>query len=46
VDEATSARAALILNQRAGNGSNVRALAGGWNEWVKDGNPVIQSTRR
>jgi 3-mercaptopyruvate sulfurtransferase SseA len=21
---------------------NVRALRGGWNEWVKDGNPVVK----
>jgi 3-mercaptopyruvate sulfurtransferase SseA len=22
---------------------NVRALAGGWNQWVADGNPVVKS---
>jgi 3-mercaptopyruvate sulfurtransferase SseA len=34
-----------MLNQRAGNGSNVRALLGGWNEWVKDGNPVTKGSK-
>jgi 3-mercaptopyruvate sulfurtransferase SseA len=23
---------------------NVRALAGGWNEWVKGGNPVVKGS--
>jgi 3-mercaptopyruvate sulfurtransferase SseA len=27
-----------MLNQRGAN--NVRALLGGWNQWVNDGNPV------
>jgi 3-mercaptopyruvate sulfurtransferase SseA len=34
-----------MLNQRAGNGSNVRALLGGWNEWVADGNPVTRGSK-
>jgi 3-mercaptopyruvate sulfurtransferase SseA len=24
---------------------NVRALLGGWNEWVNDGNPVVKGTK-
>ena len=36
--EATSARAALLLKERGV--ANVRALTGGWNDWVNDGNPV------
>jgi 3-mercaptopyruvate sulfurtransferase SseA len=39
VDEATSARAALMLQARGVK--NVRALRGGWNEWVEKGNPVV-----
>jgi 3-mercaptopyruvate sulfurtransferase SseA len=40
VDEATSARAALILEQRGVK--TVKALLGGWNEWVKGKNPVVK----
>jgi 3-mercaptopyruvate sulfurtransferase SseA len=38
VNEATSARAALLLKERGVQ--DVRALAGGWNDWVNDGNPT------
>ena len=24
---------------------NVRALVGGWNEWVKDGNKIVKGDR-
>lgn len=24
---------------------NVRALLGGWNEWVKDGNPIVKGSK-
>lgn len=24
---------------------NVRALRGGWNEWVNAGNPIVKSTK-
>jgi 3-mercaptopyruvate sulfurtransferase SseA len=24
---------------------NIRALVGGWNEWVKDGNPVAKGDK-
>jgi len=40
VDEATSARAALMLQARGVK--NVRALRGGWNEWVEKGNAVVK----
>jgi len=43
VDEATSARAALMLKERGVK--NIRALRGGWNEWIKDGNPVVKGSR-
>jgi 3-mercaptopyruvate sulfurtransferase SseA len=36
--EATSARAALMLKRRGV--ADVRALTGGWNDWVNAGNPV------
>ena len=36
--EATSARAALLLKERGV--ADVRALTGGWNDWVNDGNPT------
>jgi 3-mercaptopyruvate sulfurtransferase SseA len=42
-DEATAARAALMLQARGVK--NVKALRGGWNEWVKAGNPVVTSTK-
>jgi 3-mercaptopyruvate sulfurtransferase SseA len=40
VDEATSARAALMLQARGVK--NIRALRGGWNEWVAKGNPIVK----
>jgi 3-mercaptopyruvate sulfurtransferase SseA len=24
---------------------NIRALIGGWNEWVKDGNPIVKGEK-
>ena len=24
---------------------NIRALVGGWNEWVKDGNPIVKGEK-
>jgi 3-mercaptopyruvate sulfurtransferase SseA len=24
---------------------NIRALVGGWNEWVKDGNPIAKGDK-
>jgi 3-mercaptopyruvate sulfurtransferase SseA len=24
---------------------NIRALVGGWNEWVKDGNPIVKGDK-
>jgi 3-mercaptopyruvate sulfurtransferase SseA len=24
---------------------NIRALRGGWNEWVKAGNPIVKGTK-
>ncbi len=42
-DEATAARAALMLQARGVK--SVQALRGGWNEWVKAGNPVVKSTK-
>jgi 3-mercaptopyruvate sulfurtransferase SseA len=41
VDEATSARAVLMLQARGVK--NIRALRGGWNQWIKDGNPVVKT---
>ena len=35
-----SARAALVL--RGLGITNVRALVGGYNEWVSEGNPVVK----
>jgi 3-mercaptopyruvate sulfurtransferase SseA len=43
VDEATSARAALMLKERGVK--NVRALRGGWNVWTSGGNPIIKGER-
>ncbi|MBI1873233.1 MAG: hypothetical protein HYZ58_18505 [Acidobacteria bacterium] len=43
MDEATSARAALILK---GEGlTNVRALLGGYNGWVAAGNKVVSGEK-
>jgi 3-mercaptopyruvate sulfurtransferase SseA len=44
VDEATSARAALMLKERGVK--SIRALRGGWNEWVQAGNPVVKGTQK
>jgi 3-mercaptopyruvate sulfurtransferase SseA len=33
-----------MLNQRAGH-DIVRALVGGWNDWVKQGNPVTTGAK-
>jgi 3-mercaptopyruvate sulfurtransferase SseA len=43
VAEHTSARAALDL-QRLGI-TNVKALLGGWNQWVADKNPVAKGEK-
>jgi 3-mercaptopyruvate sulfurtransferase SseA len=32
-----------MLNQRGGR-SNVRALRGGWNQWVSDKNPIVKGS--
>jgi 3-mercaptopyruvate sulfurtransferase SseA len=24
---------------------NIRALVGGWNEWMKDGNPIVKGDK-
>jgi 3-mercaptopyruvate sulfurtransferase SseA len=32
-----------MLNQRGAK--NVRALLGGWNQWVNDGNPVVKGEK-
>jgi rhodanese-related sulfurtransferase len=37
-NETTAARAALDLSQAGA--ADVKALAGGWNEWIKRGEPV------
>jgi len=43
VAEHTSARAALDLKE-AGI-PNVKALAGGWNQWIADGSPVAEGKK-
>ena len=43
MEEQTSARAALLL-QKAGI-SNVHALIGGYEEWLKRGDPVVKGDR-
>ena len=42
-DEATAARAALMLQARGVR--NVRALRGGWNDWVQAGSPIVKGGR-
>ncbi len=42
-DEATAARAALMLQARGVR--KVRALRGGWNDWVQAGSPIVEGAR-
>lgn len=41
--EFTSARLALMLKERGAK--DVRALLGGWNDWVNAGNPIVKATK-